>query len=211
VYHIELRQFPHNFCRFNLSEQQLHGIVESWSAGRVVDLGERKWDPQRAKLTILEGPRIPNTQLTMGRGWAVAQRQSEDVTGQVLAPMEGRRSPADVAADASPGAGAVADSLALEVLSALGDAPATLSEVWRLAAARSPRSSAGESLLLAEQALRSLIRSRLIVLLPPGAASPDPASGPVDGVAQDRIEELLQAVDSWTGDRTSSGVRIRRT
>jgi hypothetical protein len=105
----------------------------------------------------------------------------------------------------------VADSLALEVLSSLGDAPATLAEVWRLAAARSPRSTAGESLALAEQALRSLIRSRLILLIPPGGAPNARGSGAEDGLDSDRVEELLRAVDSWTGDGTSIGVRIRRT
>jgi hypothetical protein len=210
VYHIELRQFPHNFCHFNLSEQQLRAILAPWSEGQVVEVGERKWDPRRAKLTILEGPRIPNTQLTMGRGWSIAQRQGEDVTGQVLAPLEDRRTPAEVAPAAPPSAANLADSLALEVLSSLGDAPAPLSEVWRLAAARSPRSSAGESLTLAEQALRSLIRSRLILLMAPGAGPSDPGSGPDVGVAPDRIEELLRAVDSWTGDGTSAGARIRR-
>jgi hypothetical protein len=211
MYHIELRQFPHNFCHFNLSEQQLRGIVEPWSAGQVVEVGERKWDPRRAKLTILEGPRIPNTQLTMGRGWSVAQRHGEDVTARWLAPMLEGRSPAEAAAGASPSAGNVADSLALEVLSSLGDAPATLAEVWSLAAARFPGSSAGESLTLADQALRSLLRSRLITLLPPGSASPDPASGSDDGVSAEEIEDLLRAVDSWAGERSSSGARIRRT
>jgi hypothetical protein len=208
---MELRQFPHNFCRFNLSEQQLRKIVESWSAGEVVEVGERKWDPQRAKLTILEGPRIPNTQLTMGRGWSVAQRQSADVTGQVLAPLRQRRGPAEPIASDSTSAANLADSLALEVLSSLGDSPAPLSEVWKLAAARSPGCPAGESLTLAEQALRSLIGSGLILLIPPGAGPSDRGSGSDSGVAPDRIEELLRAVDSWTGDATSSGARIRRT
>jgi hypothetical protein len=211
TYHIELRQFPHNFCRFNLDEQQLRSIVEPWSAGRPVELGERKWDPQRAKLTILDGRRIANTQLTMGRGWSVAKRQSKDVTGQVLAAVEERPSGAELATSDSPSAGNPADSLALEVLSSLADAPATLSEVWRLAADRSPGSSAAESLALAERALRSLLRSRLIILVPPGPAPPDPGAGPDGGLAPDRIEELLRAVDSWTGDGASSGLRIRRT
>jgi hypothetical protein len=211
TYHIELRQFPHNFCRFNLSDQQLRRIVERWVAGESVELGERKWDPHRAKLTILEGPRIPNGQLTMGRGWPVAQRESEDITRRVLAQPKGQRHPAELPAADSPSAAGLADSLALEVLASLSDAPATLSDAWRLAAARSPRSSAGQSLALAEQALRSLLRSRLIVLIPPGAASPGRHFGGGDDLDEDRLEELMRAVDSWTGDGASTGIRMRRT
>jgi hypothetical protein len=210
MYHIELRQFPHNFCRFNLSEQQLRQIVEPWVAGEPVELGERKWDPHRAKLTILEGPLIPNGQLTMGRGWSVAQRESDDISGRVLVRSKERGHPAEMPDTDSPSAGNLADSLALELLASLSDAPATLSDAWKQAAARSPRSSAGESLVLAEQALRSLLRSRLIVLMSPRSASPGQRSGGDDGVDANQLEELMRAVDSWTGDGTSSGLRIRR-
>jgi hypothetical protein len=210
TYHIELRQFPHNFCHFNLSEQQLRRIVEPWVAGESVELGERKWDPHRAKLTILEGPQIPNGKLTMGRGWSVAQREGQDITRRLLVRPKEQRHPAELPATDSPSAASLADSLALEVLASLRDAPATLSDAWRLAAARSPRSSAEQSLALAEQALRSLLRSRLIVLMPPHSASPGRHSGGDDGVDEDQLEELMRAVDSWTGDGTSSGIRVRR-
>jgi hypothetical protein len=210
TYHIELRQFPHNFCRFNLTEHQLRAIVEPWAAGGQVELGDRKWSLHRAKLTILEGPEIPISQLTMGRGWPVAQRQSEDVTGRVLAgTKQPERPPAQLPArDSSPG-GSLADSLALEVLSALADGPASLAEAWRLAAARSPHSSAVESLALADQALRSLIRSRLILLLPAGSPPLEGVSG--DAAAGiDELEELLRSVDSWTGDGKVAGVQMHR-
>ena len=69
MYHLELRQFPHNMCRFNLTEEELHAlVVEAWTREQWIELGDRKWSPQQAKLTILEGPRIPMEQLTMGRG-----------------------------------------------------------------------------------------------------------------------------------------------
>ncbi len=57
MYHVELRQFPHNMCRFNLTDAELRAIVEPWAREQVVDFGERKWSPQTATLTILEGPR----------------------------------------------------------------------------------------------------------------------------------------------------------
>jgi hypothetical protein len=84
MYHLELRQFPHNLCRFNLTEQQLRAVVEPWAAEKVVDIGERKWSPHQAKLTILEGPQLAVAELSMGRGWRAAQRQSANVTERIM-------------------------------------------------------------------------------------------------------------------------------
>jgi hypothetical protein len=133
VYHVELRQFPHNLCRFNLAEEELRAIAEQWARGEWVDLGERKWNRHQAKLTILEGPRLPVGQLSMGRGWRNAQRQSEDVTARVLA--------------------AGSDSPGPELLSLLGDDSSALLAAWRVVAARCPERSPSECLALAEQAI----------------------------------------------------------
>ena len=85
VYHVELRHFPRNLCHFNMGPAELQSaILEPWAADRVFDLGDLRWDPRQARLTILEGPRIPPDQLTMGRGWSTAKRQGADVTAQLL-------------------------------------------------------------------------------------------------------------------------------
>jgi len=107
MYHVELRQFPHNLCRFNLDEHELRAIAERWAREQWVALGDRKWDPHQARLTILEGPEIAPDQLTMGRGWRAAERSGEDVTGRVLAAARARLAGAPAAAGAPPaGAGA---------------------------------------------------------------------------------------------------------
>jgi 2-iminobutanoate/2-iminopropanoate deaminase len=86
VYHVELRHFPRNLCHFNMGAAELQSaILEPWAADRMFDLGDLRWDPRQARLTILEGPRIPPDQLTMGRGWSTAKRQGTDVTAQLLA------------------------------------------------------------------------------------------------------------------------------
>ena len=100
MYHVELRQFPHNLCRFNLSEHELRAIAERWAREQWVALGDRKWDPHQARLTILEGPEIGPEQLTMGRGWRAAQRSGSDVTGRVLADARARVVGAPAAAGA---------------------------------------------------------------------------------------------------------------
>jgi hypothetical protein len=179
MYHVELRQFPHNMCRFNLTDAELRAIVEPWALERVVDFGERKWSSQMARITILEGPQMPLEQLTMGRGWRAAQRQGEDVTERVLAAARealaaAQRAPAvsvpqplmqaGVPAQggaAAPGApaqvGALADSLALgvQLASLLGEDPAGLLSAWKEVAARSSGLSPSESLALAERQISS--------------------------------------------------------
>jgi len=215
VYHLELRQFPHNLWRFNLSEQELRAIVEPWARDPWVELGERRWRPETAKLTVLEGPHIPLNQLSMGRGWRVVQRTSQDVTERVLAaakqadaatsPEPPQRSPPDAAL--------VADSLGLELLALLGDGPAPLAQAWRLAAARFPERSASESLAMAEAAVESLLRGGLIALLQPSSEDPPRQPDRHEGaaqVAEADAERLLRDSDSWAGQGGAVGLLVRR-
>ncbi len=155
MYHLELRQFPHNTCRFNLTEQELRAVLEPWVREKFVEVGERKWSPHQAKLTILEGPRLEVQQLSMGRGWRAAQHQSEDVTERLLAQ-------AKQADDATAGVGdaAPAGGFAEQLLPLLGADPAALLQAWRLIAERRPELSPSESLALAEATLTSLERSQ---------------------------------------------------
>jgi hypothetical protein len=214
VYHLELRQFPHNVCRFNLSEQELGAVVEPWAREQWVELGERKWSPHQARLTILEGPRIPVHQLSMGRGWRNAQRQCEDVSDRVLAAAKKRHDslPPD-SARGDTSSPEQADSLALELLPLLEHAPVTLSRAWALARSRFPDRPASECLALAEQAVRSLLRRRLVVLLgsPPHPAHGSGAAGDVDAVVgEGEIEPLLAALESWSGEGEPGAVSVRR-
>lgn len=160
MYHVELRHFPHNMARFNLTDAELMAIVEPWVRDQMVEFGERKWAPQQAKITIFEGPRMPLDQLTMGRGWRVAERESENVTDAVLAAArDGLAAPAPTRTPASAAStaanGALADPLALgvQLASLLGDDPAGLLAAWREVAARSTGLSPSESLALAERQL----------------------------------------------------------
>jgi hypothetical protein len=161
MYHVELRQFPHNMCRFNLTEAELSAIVEPWVREKMVEFGERKWSPQQAKITIFDGPRLALEQLTMGRGWRAAERQSENVTDAVLAAARDALTAAaqtpSPTATAEPAAnGALADPLALgvQLASLLGEDPARLLAAWREVAARSTGSAPSETLALAERQLK---------------------------------------------------------
>jgi hypothetical protein len=177
VYHLQLRQFPHNHCQFNLSEEDVRSLAELWLRGQWLQVGERRWDPQQAKLTVIEAPRVAMGQLSMGRGWRFVERRGEDVTQQVLgnaatadpardagaldaaAPEDGAaRGPSTATApagsrDASHGP-RVAEA---ELQSLLGGAcrAGALLAAWRETSARHPECSPSECLALAERQLRS--------------------------------------------------------
>jgi hypothetical protein len=172
VYHLELRRFPHNQCRFNLGEDELSEIVVPWVRGEWIQVGERNWNVHQARLTILEGPELAAGELTMGRGWRTAQRQGTEVTRQVLERARGahgvpagvrdrRRASADAGAARSGREDAVArgepprdaEALLGELLALLGRAPEPLLAAWRRAAARVPERSPSESLAAAEEEL----------------------------------------------------------
>ena len=152
MFHLELRQFPHNACRFNLTEAELSQIVEPWSREQWIELGERKWNPHQARLTVLEGPHLQVEDLAMGRGWRNAQHHSSDVTERVIAQALALAPAA--AATGETVAGPSSDDAELHPL--LGPDPAALLQAWRLAARRRPELAPSESLALAESTLRSL-------------------------------------------------------
>jgi hypothetical protein len=166
VYHVELRQFPHNSNRFNLTEGELRAtILEAWARGEWIEFGERKWSPHQATLTVLEGPELPLQQLSMGRGWRNAKRQSQDVTEEMLAAA--RSAPSSTSSADSPPNGDMGQTaatplrgasdperLAADLLALLGDDPTPLLRAWQLALERHPDRTPSECLALAEDLLR---------------------------------------------------------
>jgi hypothetical protein len=206
VYHVELRHFPRNVCRFNLSAEELRAtVIEPWIADRPFELGELKWDPRQARLTVFEGPRIPPDELSMGRGWRTVQRKGQDVTTQLLAaageqPALGSAlGPAGVGEGIGPESGPpptdlVADSLGLELLAQMGDGPTPLRQAWELASMRCPNSPASETLAIAERATASLLRARLVVLL--RAVEPEASPEPI---GDENTTSVLGSPESWVG------------
>ncbi len=172
MFHVELRQFPHSFNAFNVDDAGLWAIVEPWVNDRVFEAGELRWNPRAGTILILEGPHIPVEELSMGRGWRIAQRDGEDVTERVLAHAQevldgmhaealgvAQASSEPVAANAReevPGDGASnGDALALGVALAtlLGPDAERLLAGWRAVAARAEGLAPSEALALAEREL----------------------------------------------------------
>jgi hypothetical protein len=206
AFHIELRQFPHNLCHFNLTEQELCAtIVDPWAREEWIEMGERKWSPHQAKLIVLEGPHLPIEELSMGRGWRTAQREGQDVTARMLAKAK-ERADGDaqvagskpVAATVTQNEGLLADSLGLELLAQLGPGPAPLQRAWELALARYPERTASECLALAERAILSLLGSQLIVL-----TAADGAGDMQRQVDEAEAHALLRSIEGWAGENVS--------
>lgn len=150
-FHVELRQFPHNFCRFNLSEVELcASVLDPWSRGEQVELGERRWDPRQAILTVIEGPRLSLPELAMGRGWRNATRAGQDATERMLA----LAAPSPPTAVAGEEDSARAASLGAELVALLGEQPLPLLRAWQIALERHPDRTPSECLALAEELLR---------------------------------------------------------
>jgi hypothetical protein len=219
VYHIELRQFPHGFSRFNLSEGELNAILIPWAREEWIELGERKWSPHEAKLRVIEGEReIPLERLSMGRGWRVAEREGREVTERVVeaARALGSAGPPGVAhapgaaregsppgAPSSLGAprGAVtAEALGLEILGLLGAGEIPLRRAWELAGARDPSLAPSAALGLAEAAISSLLRTALIVLV--RRDPPEVEGGPI---GPEEIGPALARIESWAGRAAPAG------
>ncbi len=186
MFHVEIRQFPHVARAFNLSRDEvLARIVAPWTAGQAVEWEERRWAPDKARLTILEGPELATADLGMGRGWPNAVRVSEDVTAALL------RGSAPAAAAAQPTTALKSELLGLAAVDWV-----ELREAVRLAAALYPQARPSEQLGLAEQAVWELLHEgRLDLGQPVG-------DGSGRTVGRERWQELIMAWASWS-DATS--------
>ncbi len=215
MFHIELRQAPHSLHRFNLDQRELEAtVLAPWVRGTHIEIGERVWDPSTASILVLEGPEIPIGRLTMGRGWAVAQREGTEVTAQVIAAV--RRELADAIVDGAPeqiapasataDAAVLTDALGLELLRNIGDTPTSLPAAWRIAAQRHPRLPIGAALDLTRGAVASLVRSRLARLVRLAPADGGEAVD-LDGSA---LDDALATIDAWTLESGPGALFLRR-
>jgi hypothetical protein len=86
AFHVEISSgFRQRARAFNLDEGRLRStIVDPWIRGRSIFLGDKEWEPRDCKLIVLEGPELADPDLSMGRGWANAERSSENVTKRLI-------------------------------------------------------------------------------------------------------------------------------
>lgn len=145
MFHVELRQFPHATRTFNLTREELDArVLGPWIAGRPVELDDRRWSPEKAKLAIYEGRALETSEIGLGRGWATVTRTGEDVTGALLA-------------EAQAVAGAPVAALKEEIAARCAQGPLGYEQLLALAGGAAP---------VAEQAILELLREDRLKLLP---------------------------------------------
>lgn len=178
MFHLELRQFPHVGRAFNLTREELDDrFARPWVSGVAVEHEDRRWSPERARLTIYEGPELRPEELGMGRGWATIGKTSREVTETVLA--QAQRGP-----ESRP----VVEAFKVRLAEA-ASTPLALGEVVGLAVAEYPLWRASERLALAEQAVWELLHQDRLAL-----AGPDGLIEPA------RWRPLLISWSTWTDD-----------
>src|ERR1035441_1029610 len=85
MFHVELRQFPYVARAFNLTPDELQTrVLGAWVRGEVVELDDRHWGPEKARLTIYEGPQLRPEEMGLGRSWANVTKNCTEVTEQLL-------------------------------------------------------------------------------------------------------------------------------
>ncbi len=150
MFHVQLRRFPYSAQAFNLTYERLQEtVLVPWAHGTVVELGDRRWIPGQTKLTVLEGPSLDASRLSLGRGWAAAVSSSTDVTERVLGGQEAGVAPGDASAALS--------SLVAEVLMLAARGPVSLAHVWSLAEAQAQGWPASSTLAAAEHVAAELL------------------------------------------------------
>jgi hypothetical protein len=179
VFHVELRQFPNQTRMFNLGREELEArILKPWVSGTAVDVDDRRWAPDRARLTVYEGPRLEADQLGMGRGWGNVTRQGEDVTARVL-----------TQARASVARPAPVLAFKYEIVARCAAGALPLAQVVELAGESYPQARVSEQVALAERAVWELLHEGAVQLRRRGEAV----------VAEDWQEALL-SWEAWRAD-----------
>ena len=173
MFHVELRQFPHLARAFNLSAEEVHArVISPWVAGHPVELEDRSWAPDRARLTIYQARELAADEIGMGRGWGTVSRDGEDVTEHLLE-AAGQRE--------DPGLAELKEKL----LRQAAEAPLALSQVVELAGGPAWRVS--ERLAQAEQAVWELLHEERLELTEDGTA-----------VTRDRWQPVILAPATWS-------------
>lgn len=191
MYHVEIREFPHNTHQYNLDAARLHAnVLNAFARGEIFEFAGREWIPQRSKLTILEGEELPLHMLSMGRGWNNARRKGKDVTAELL---EAARAKV-VAPSVSPDSHGM---LVRDILARCAMGPLSLAAVWDRAEIAAPSSSSGEWLVLAQTALGQLLSEERIVL-----RRGEDADAPA--IAGAEVEPVLRTREAWSTDRASA-------
>ena len=162
MFHVELRQFPHQTRAFNLTRDELDArVVGPWIAGEPLELNEYRWLPDRATLTIYEGPLLEVGDMGLGRGWQNVTRNGRDVTQEVL--IEARDETSELP---------TADDFKDEVAARAGAGAIAISGLVELAGEWYPQSRVSERIALCERVVWELLHTVPVTLSRRGTPVP---------------------------------------
>jgi hypothetical protein len=162
VFHVELRQFPHQTRAFNLTREGLdERIVRPWLAGEPIELNDYRWLPDRATLTVYEGPLLEVADMGLGRGWQNVTRQGRDVTQEVL-----------IEARDETGQPATAEDFKAEIATRSAAGAISISGLMELAGEWYPHARVSERIALCEGVVWELLHSVPVTLARRGEAVP---------------------------------------
>jgi hypothetical protein len=188
MFHIELRHFPHIARALNLTREDLEArILGPWVAGESVELDDRRWSSERARLTVYEGPELTLDQMGLGRSWGNVTRAGTDVTELVLAEAE------QLAVQAPRGAvspTAAVRQLEQEILQRCASGEVAVTEVIDLVNELYPGWRVSDRIALAERSIWELLHAERIAMI----RSAVPGREPVD---QPAWESVLFTWSTW--------------
>jgi hypothetical protein len=154
MFHVELRQFPYVARAFNLTPDELQTrVLGAWVRGESVELDDRHWGPEKARLTIYEGPQLKQEEMGLGRSWANVTKNCTEVTEQLLT-LERQAAASAGAGNRSP---ETVSRLQAEIVERCALAELVVSELIELLSRRHPDWRVSDRIALAEQSIWQLL------------------------------------------------------
>jgi hypothetical protein len=200
MFHLELRHFPHIARALNLTREDLDArILGPWVAGESIELDDRRWSSERARLTVYEGPELTLDQMGLGRSWGNVTRAGTDVTERVLAEAE------QLAVQVPRGAVSpttAVQQLEQEIIQRCASGQIAVTEVIDLVNERYPGWRVSDRIALAERSIWELLHVERIAM----ARSAVQGREPVDKPAW---ESVLFTWSTWAPEQTPPIVLVR--
>jgi hypothetical protein len=84
-FHVELKDHRDVVRAFNLTEEQVTArFITPLRTSTRFSIEDKEFESRKARLIIVEGPRLATGELTLGQGWTTARKRGEDVTQRFL-------------------------------------------------------------------------------------------------------------------------------
>ncbi|HET9075228.1 MAG TPA: hypothetical protein VFN48_11680 [Solirubrobacteraceae bacterium] len=194
-FHVELKDGRETVRVFNLGEDEVQTqFIGPLRAGVTFAFGDKRFEPLKARLVVIEGDHLAPGQLGLGLGWTNAVKRGRDVTQRFLAGTGGRPG-------VSNGVGAVAPDLSARlrerILGRLAAGPLRLGEAVGLTGELLAGHRVSERIATTESAVWEMLHAGTLALHPRAGAAPLP---------RDQWEAVVLDPDAWLASGPDSPV-----